>query len=296
MKDQKITPCLWFDDSAEAAANFYVSNFSNSEIGKVARYGKEGFEFHGREEGTAMTVEFFIDGQKFIALNGGPMFKINPSISFFVKCETPEEVERSYLKLIEGGTALLPLDVYPWSEKYGWVQDKFGVNWQIFFGPNDESEQKFSPCMMFTGDNAGRAEEAINHYTGIFEDSSAISISRYEAGENDVEGTIKHAIFSLNDQTFRAMDSSLTHEFTFSEGVSMVVDCGTQEEIDYFWGKLTEGGSEGQCGWLKDKFGVSWQVVPKVLAELMSDSERSVRVVAAFMKMKKFDIQTLLEA
>lgn len=153
----QITPCLWFDNQAEDAARFYISIFKNSKLGVINRYGKKGYEFHGQEEGTVMTVSFTINGQDFVALNGGPVFKINEAVSF-----------------------------------------------QIF--------------------------------------------------------------------------------------------CDNQEEIDFYWEKLTEGGEEVQCGWLKDKFGVSWQVVPAILPELMSDPSRAGRVTNAYMQMKKFDIEKLLNA
>jgi predicted 3-demethylubiquinone-9 3-methyltransferase (glyoxalase superfamily) len=273
-------PCLWFDSQAKEAAELYCSVFEDSKI----------------TTDTPMVAIFELNGQKFMGLNGGPMFKPNASVSFFVNCKTPEEVERYYEEFIEGGNALMPLDKYPWSEKYGWLQDKFGVNWQFFYDAKDEFEQKFSPCLMFTGDNAGRAEEAMNFYASVFENSSIARIARYEAGEQDVEGTVKHGIFSLDGNLFRAMDSSMPHGLFFTEGNSFVVDCENQKEIDYFWEKLTEGGEESRCGWLKDKFGVSWQVVPKILGELMSDSKKSPRVVEAFMKMKKFDIRKLLAA
>lgn len=278
--NNSIYPCIWFDGNAKEAAGLYCSAFGDSKI----------------TDENPIVVVFETNGQKFMCLNGGPIFKPDPSISFFVNCETPKEVEEIYVKLLVGGSALMPLGTYPWSEKYGWVQDKFGVNWQLFFNENDETKQKFSPCLMFTGDDAGRAEEAIDLYTTIFDNSSTVSISRYEAGEHDLEGLIKHGIFSINGYVVRAMDSSMPHGFSFTEGISLVVECDIQDQLDYFWGKLTDGGEESQCGWLKDKFGVSWQIVPKILAELMSDTERSQRVIAAFMKMKKFDIQKLLDA
>jgi len=149
--------CLWFDDQAEEAANFYTSIFKHSKIENISRYGKEGFEIHGKKEGTAMTVSFQINGQSFTALNGGPIFK-------------------------------------------------------------------------------------------------------------------------------------------FTEAVSFQVFCETQEEIDNYWNKLTEGGQEGQCGWLKDKFGISWQIIPTILSTLMSDPSKSEKVTKAFLQMKKFDIEKLLQA
>ncbi|HAM98575.1 MAG TPA: hypothetical protein DCQ26_08165 [Marinilabiliales bacterium] len=156
MAIQKITPCLWFNSQAEEAARFYTSIFKNSSIGDISRFGKEGFEFHGKPEGAVMTVSFTLDGQLFTALNGGPIF-------------------------------------------------------------------------------------------------------------------------------------------TFNESVSFMVGCDTQNEIDYYWNKLTEGGQESNCGWLKDKFGVSWQIIPNILSKLMTDPEKAPRVTQAFLQMKKFDIQKLME-
>ena len=153
---RQIAPCLWFDNQAEEAAGFYTSIFSDSKIETVSRYGKEGFEFHGQPEGTAITVSFQINGQSFTALNGGPMFKFNEAVSFQVFCET-------------------------------------------------------------------------------------------------------------------------------------------QEEIDNYWNKLSEGGQEGQCGWLKDKFGLSWQIIPAILPKLMSDPLRAGRVTQAFLQMKKLDIERLMQ-
>lgn len=120
---QAITNCLWFDSEAEEAAVFYTSVFKNSKIGKTARYGKEGFEFHRKPEGSVMTIEFQLNGQNFLGLNGGPVFKFNESISFIVNCETQEEIDHYWNKLSEGGD--------PNSQQCGWLKDKFGVSWQI---------------------------------------------------------------------------------------------------------------------------------------------------------------------
>jgi len=151
--------------------------------------------------------------------------------------------------------------------------------------------------LMFTGEKAGSAETAINFYTSVFgNNSNIIGIARYTKDDNDTKGTIKHAEFRLGDQAFMAIDSSYGHKFSFNEAVSLVVDCEMQDEIDYYWDKLTEGGEEVQCGWLKDKFGVSWQIVPTILTGLMNDPSRSERVVSVFLIMKKFDIEKLLQA
>jgi predicted 3-demethylubiquinone-9 3-methyltransferase (glyoxalase superfamily) len=277
---KEIYPCLWFDGNAKEAADYYCTVFNNTQI----------------TDENPMVVMWEMNGQKFMGLNGGSTFKPNASISFFVVCETMEEIEEAWNKLTDGGSIFMPLDKYEWSEKYGWVQDKFGISWQLAFGKLKEVGQKYTPTLMFTQDKAGKAEEAIHFYTSVFDNSSIEGILKYEKGDHDTEGNVKHAQFKLYDNVFMAMDSSLEHAFKFDDGISLVVNCDNQKEIDYFWNKLTEGGEESQCGWLKDKYGVSWQIVPSVLGKLMSDPDRSQRVAQVFMKMKKFDIAELENA
>lgn len=122
LTEKKITPCLWFDTQAEEAAKFYASVFKNSKIGKISRYGKEGFEVHGKKAGTVMTVEFELEGQKFLALNGGPHFKFNEAVSFQVPCETQEEIDHFWSELAKDGE----------EGRCGWLKDKFGLSWQVF--------------------------------------------------------------------------------------------------------------------------------------------------------------------
>lgn len=275
-----IYPCLWFNGNASEAAHFYCSVFKDSHI----------------VDENPLVVTLESSGEKFMCLNGGREFSINPSVSFFVVCESIEEVDMYWKILTEGGMEMMPLDKYPWSERYAFIQDRLGASWQLSYGKMEDVGQKFTPTLMFTESKAGKAEEAISFYTSVFDPSSVTGIMRYEAGDGDKEGTVKHAQFKLGDYVMMAMDSSLAHGFEFNEGISLVVECDTQEQIDYYWTRLTEGGSEGQCGWLKDQYGVSWQIVPAILGQLMSDPERSQRVVEAFMKMKKFEIGKLLEA
>ncbi|MFA5971328.1 MAG: VOC family protein [Lentimicrobiaceae bacterium] len=275
-----IYPCLWFDGNAKAAAEFYCSVFRNSKI----------------VDDNPMVVNFELNGNLIMALNGGPMFKFNPSISMFVHCESHSETNLVWDKLIKGGKELMPIDKYPWSERYGWLEDKFGFTWQISVAATEEAKFKITPSMLFTGKQFGRAEEAITFYSSVFENSATGLLLHYE--ENDPnEGKVLYSEFNLNHYSIIAMDGPGVHEFTFNEAFSFTVSCQSQEEIDYYWNKLTEnGGSEGQCGWLKDKFGVSWQIVPAILGTLMSDPVKSERVVNAFMQMKKFDIEKLVNA
>lgn len=274
-----IYPCFWFEGNAKEAADFYCKVFKDTKI----------------TDENPIVVLFESAGQKFMCLNGNPHFNMNPSISFFVVCETEDELMNSWNLLIDGGSVLMALDKYEWSEKYGWVQDKYGVNWQLSFGKLADVGQKFTPTLMFTEKVHGKSEEAINFYTSVFKNSDVVGILRYAEDDHDVTGTIKHAQFKLNNNVFMTMDSGLAKGFGFNETVSFVVECENQQEIDYFWEKLTEGGRESMCGWLQDKYGVAWQIIPEILKDLMSNPEKSQKVVEAFMKMKKFDIDTLLK-
>ena len=276
----QIFPCLWFDGQAQAAAKFYCSVFNNSKI----------------TVDTPLVVNFELCGQTFMGLNGGPNFKFNPSISLFVTCEPVDEIDDLWKKLSEGGSVMMPLDKYDWSERYGWLQDKFGLSWQIYKGKLSDVKQKITPSFLFVGAQYGNAEKAVRFYTSVFHNSSIDGILLYRAGEPQPEGKVKHAQFILDEKVFMAMDGLGAHEFNFNEAVSFVVNCETQQEIDYYWDKLTAGGQEGNCGWLKDQFGVSWQIVPTILGKLMSDAEKSPRVMQAFMQMKKFDIEKLKQA
>lgn len=276
-----IHPCLWYDGNARAAAEFYCSLFPQSKI----------------TADTPMVVNFELSGQKFMGLNGGPMFKPNPSISFFVISESDEEINDLWKQLSEGGFAMMPLDKYDWSEKYGFLQDRFGLAWQIMKGKYSDVNQKITPSFLFTGNQYGHAEAAVKFYTEVFPESSINGILLYGEGEAQAAGKVKHSQFILDNKVFMAMDGPGSHEFGFNEAISFVVDCNSQEEIDNYWAKLTaDGGKESMCGWLKDKFGVSWQIVPAVLGKLMSDPAKAPKVVEAFLKMKKFIIADLEKA
>ena len=287
----KITPCLWFNDNAEEAVKFYTSILKNSKKGKASRYG----EGAPMPKGTVLTVTFQIEGQEFLALNGGPYFKFTPAISLFVQCKTEHDIDDLFKKLSSGGEILMPLDKYPFSEKYAFVKDKFGVAWQLML---THTQQHIAPCLLFVGKDHGKAEAAIRFYTSVFKHASVQHLHHYEEGEGTQVGTVKHASFLLEGQEFMAMDGAGAHAFTFNESISFVVNCKTQKEIDYYWEKLSKGGAKVQCGWLKDKFGISWQVVPTIISEMLTDknAEKSSRVMQAILKMKKLDIKSLKQA
>jgi predicted 3-demethylubiquinone-9 3-methyltransferase (glyoxalase superfamily) len=213
----------------------------------------------------------------------------------FVNCQTRREIDKLWKNLTEDGMALMELEKYPFSERYGWVQDKFGVSWQLNLA---RRKQTIVPFLMFVGAQHGKAEEAINFYVSIFKDSRIGKIVRYGSGEAEPEGTVKFARFSLDGQSFMAMDSAQEHPFTFTPATSLFVSCNTQKEIDYFWEKLSVGGKKGRCGWLEDTFGVSWQIIPPILGEFLNDEDaaKSQRVTQAMLQMNKIDIAGLKKA
>ncbi len=289
---QKITPHLWFDKEAKQAAELYASVFPNSRI-------KDTNVLRNTPSGTVELVTAELAGQTFRLMSAGPFFKFTPAVSFLVACETKAEVDAVWKKLAEGGVAMMPLDAYPFSERYGWTQDRFGVSWQVMYMGGRPITQKIIPTLMFTGAVAGKAEEAIKFYSSVFHDAKVGHMLRWAKDEGpDPEGNIKHAGFTLEGQEFAAMDSAYQHGFSFNEAISLTVRCETQEEIDYFWDKLSADAKAEQCGWLKDKFGLSWQIVPAMMDEVFrgKDEKTIARVTQAFLKMKKFDIAKLKEA
>jgi len=296
---QKIIPHLWFDKEAKEAAEFYTSLFPDSKVTNVTT-------LHNTPSGDTDIVNFKIWGYEFQAISAGPVFKFNPSISFMVNFDpaqdpqAAERLEKVWEKLSEGGTALMPIGTYPFSKRYGWIQDKYGVSWQLMLtNPEGEVRPFIIPSLMFVGDVTGKAEEATNFYLSVFKDSKRGTIARYPAGmDPDKEGTVMFTDYTLLGQWFAAMDSGRMHNFNFNEAVSLIVHCDGQEEVDYYWEKLSAVPESEQCGWLKDKYGVSWQIVPQEMNEMMSKGtpEQIGRVTEAFLKMKKFDIAKLEEA
>lgn len=293
---QKITPFLWFDHQAEEAMNYYVGLFADSQILEVRRYPEEAMGPMEGMGGKVLTGVFELAGQRFMALDGGPVFHFTPAVSFFVNCETEAEIDALWSVLLAGGAELMPLQAYPFSARFGWLQDKYGLSWQLNLG---QSEQKITPFFMFVGEQHGQAEAAMALYTSLFDDGRIVHLGRSGEDEGGAD-SVSQAVFTLHGQTFMAFDGGVNHDFSFTEAISFFVDCQTQEEVDELWQTLTEGGDESaqQCGWLKDRFGVSWQIVPEALSVLMNDpdAEKSQRVIQAMLQMKKIDTAVLQQA
>ena len=305
---QKIIPHLWFNTEAIEAAEFYVAAFGNES--KITHKAL----LRDTPSGDCDIVSFDLQGFSFMAISAGPYFKLNPSVSFMLNFDPSSDLKaREHLdalweKLSDGGTPMMPLDKYPFSERYGWIKDKFGVTWQLILTkPEGEPRPFIIPSLMFTGDMTGKADEAIDFYVSVFKDSPSKSSGQAKRGMTapyppgaspEPSAKLMFAEFMLESQWFTAMDSGHMHKYGFNEAICLLVRCEDQEEIDYYWEALSAVPEAEQCGWLKDKYGVSWQITPTMMNEVMQSGDQAKidRVTKAFLKMKKFDLAKLKKA
>lgn len=268
----QIVHSIWFDNTASEALRFYTSLFPNSRIVTENQ----------------MATEAELSGVRFLGINGGPMFKPNASISFMIICETREEIDRLWAALGTDGRVYMELSTYPWSEYYGWVGDRYGVTWQLYLGQLSEvNNQKIVPTAMFTREVNGRCAEALDFYASVFPDFQLQGAMKYPEGE--MEGLIMHAQFVAKGNTFMAMDGGDGHDFQFNEGISFLIPCRDQAEIDHYWNAFTKDGKPSMCGWCQDPFGVFWQVAPENIDQLMLNPESRDKIL----QMKKIDLSLL---
>lgn len=285
-----IIPYLWYDKEAKEAAEFYVHIFKNSKIIHTMTLSET-------PSGDTEIISFELEGLRFEAMSAGPYFKLNPSVSLMVYCNSKEEVNEIWNLLSEGGVPLMPLGEYPFSKRYGWIQDRYGLSWQIMY-VDKEPKQKIKASLLFSNGVCGMAREAIQFYTNIFKNSKIMNISEYQEGEaSSPDAKVNYAEFNLNGMDFVAMDHGAGDDFTFNEAFSMMILCKDQKEIDDYWKALSAVPEAENCGWLKDKFGFSWQIVPYRYYEMMDKGtkEQIQRVNKAVLKMKKINLQLLEE-
>lgn len=287
---KKIGTCLWMTDKGEEAAKCYTSLFKNSKVVQTVNYTPYSAEVSGQKIGTPMTVDCEVAGLEIMTLNAGPIFKLNPSISYFVYCDTEDEADRLWKELSGGGSVLMGYDRYPFAKKFGWCADKWGTSWQISFG-NPPSAQQIVPSLMFFGRNFGKGQEAIDFYTGLFPNSKTEFVAK-----DDKTNTVQFGTFTLNGTKFMIAENNAPHQFEFNNAFSFMVVCEDQAEIDKYWTALSAGGSAEPCGWVKDKYGVSWQVVTPELVEWGKNAEKFDAMFKVLTAMKKPELQKLRDA
>ncbi len=298
MAADRIVPCIWLDDQAEAAASFYVAAFGEGRVEAVAHFPRSGENPANKPPGSVLTVDFTVAGQRFTLLNGGPNSRPNPSVSFHVHLPDAASVDALYAALGAGGVDLMPLDAYPWSPRFVWLQDRFGVSWQLM-ARADATRPTVVPALMFAGLHHGRAREAIAAYAAALPGSRVLHVEDFGEGEGGEVGTVKQAVLELLGQPVVAMDGGAGHAFGFDEGVSLQVTCADQAEVDRVATALAaDGGEEGPCGWVRDRFGLWWQVVPEAVAGWMASDDEAARdrVFHALVPMRRLDVAALERA
>lgn len=288
---RQIAIQLCFDNQAEEAVKFYTSVFDQSEITREIRYPKPNVE--------SVAYDFTIENQAFAAFNGDSDFKMTPSFSLMISLDTAEEVDTLYAKLAKGGKDLMPLDAYPFSDRYAWVEDQFGLSWQIMLAPDVPKNHKIRVSLLFAGQYCGQAEQALKDYATIFQMAAPGHINYYQEGEaQDGRAKVNYAELNVGDQQLVFMDHGFGSDEEFSEAISFLIVAGAQSEVDYYWDKLSAHEESEAMGWLKDSHGISWQVVPQAYLQIMetANEEQKERVLDALFKMKKMDVARLENA
>jgi predicted 3-demethylubiquinone-9 3-methyltransferase (glyoxalase superfamily) len=284
---EKLIAHLWFDHEALEASKFYVGLFDDAEISNV-------YTLKDTPSGDVEMIDFRLANLNFTAISAGPYFKFNGSVSLMVACETPEEVDHFYEALTQFGKVRMPLDAYPFSARYAWVEDRYGLNWQLIL--TEAPVHKVRPNFLFV---TGEAEAALAHYESIFDGASIGFVNRYQPGEAvDPKAKINYSELNLLDQQLVLMDHGYGGEEGFNEAFSLMVLCENQVEVDTYWNALSHVPEAEQCGWLQDAFGVSWQIVPIGLDALMRQGTEAEieRATKAVLSMKKLDIAAIEKA
>lgn len=295
---KRIIPHFWFKKEALEATEFYCQVFPNSKL-------EHKLLLPNTPSGDCDLVSFQIFGTTFMAISAGPLFKPNYSISFSVfahpnSISNPEEwIESTWKKLSEGGKILMPLDSYPFCKKYGWLSDRFNVSWQLILQEETEAPKPFlATSLFFVKENFTKGKQAVEFYTQLFSkltQTQVFTISFHPESEAFPPETVAYAEFKIGNNLFTLTESPYEKEVQFTEGVSLLVECETQEEIDYLWNSLSHVKEAEECGWLKDKYGVSWQITTPIIQDLLIDETKKDKALEKILKMKKIEIQPLLD-
>ncbi|WP_460798227.1 VOC family protein [Microbacterium sp. GXF0217] len=279
---QKIVPNLWFTRNADEAGGFYSEVLPNTGSTVSARYPDEVPDWQAEFAGETLVVDLDVDGYLIALINADDAFRPNPSISFMLNFDplafdddadaARRALDETWEGLSSGGRVLMELGEYPFSRRYGWVEDRFGVSWQLILtDPEGEPRPFVIPQLMFAGPVQGKAQEAAEFYVSLFDDARLGFIAEYPAPTGPAAaGDVMFGEFQLAEQPFAMMDSAVEQDFTFGYGVSLEVRCADQAEIDRLWEALSAVPEAEQCGWLADRYGVSWQIVPANMGELMA--------------------------
>lgn len=281
---QPLIPAVWCDGTMADQARAYAALFPGATIA-----GQAPADWAPEPGNPGALLD--LGGSPLMLIEGGPMYRPSPALSLFVQVETEAALRALWAGLAEGGMEMMPLDAYPWARLYGWVQDRWGVSWQLNLGPLAEVGARITPFLTFVGDQAGRARAALDLYARAFPDLVVAGVTDHDGSGPDPAGTIMHAQVALRGGAMMLSDSAHPHGWGFTPGMSLMVLCPDQAEVDRLWDLFLAGGEPSRCGWLTDAFGVSWQIVPQVLHDIMTTGtpDQKARAVAAFLPMGRLD-------
>lgn len=296
---QRIVPNLWCDGNAVEAARWYTTALPTTTITSALHYPDSGLPAAQQHlAGNEVTVDLSISGYRITLINAGNEFTPTPAISFILNFdehtfggEEQAALDRTWAALTDGGTELLPLGEYPFSARYAMVQDRYGTTWQLRLADAGAQRRPFVvPALMFGAAAQNRAADAVTTWVDLFQDSDIGSVARYPEDTGPATATSwMFGEFTLAGQWFAAMDAGVEQSESFTPGVSLYVNCDDQDEIDRLWHALSSVPDAEQCGWCVDQFGLSWQIAPSDVAELLE-------IPGAFMRMttmRKLDIAVM---
>ena len=284
---QRIVPNVWCQGNATSVGEFYAAVLPQASAQVSMSYPMDDLpDFQRDLAGQPLVIDVNVSGYQIRLINAGHEFRPTPALSLIVNMdpllfdggeeEARTRIHSMWAAFAEGGEVRMELGEYPHSKLYGWVEDRFGVNWQLMLSaPAGEPRPLISVQFLFTGARA-QAQQAMELYTGLLPDSGAGRVVPH-AGNTDA---IMFAEFKLAGQRFSAMDGGTDHHFTFTPGLSLEIACADQDEIDFLWEALSSVPEAEQCGWLMDSFGVSWQIVPGNMGQLMAHPGAYQRMLA----------------
>ncbi|HFI0746470.1 TPA: VOC family protein [Streptococcus suis] len=285
---QPIIPHLWYDTEAKEAVAFYVDLFG----GNVDWT----YTITDTPSGDSDLIQFQLGDMTLAAISAGPYFKLNESMSLMVNVASKDEVTRLYQALSEGGRVLMPLGEYPFSPYYVWLEDRFGLSWQLSYAPDLDKPYQFDICLLFSQDQVGLAQPMLDYYKDKLPQASVGQLSYYGEGEAAVEAAkLNYAELLIAGQKMIVMDHGYGGEASFNEAFSLMVYVDSQDELNFYYDLLSAVPEAEICGWAKDQFGISWQIVPRILMEAYdtANPETVKAVNDAVLTMKRLDFATI---
>ncbi|CQR25250.1 glyoxalase/bleomycin resistance protein/dioxygenase superfamily protein [Streptococcus varani] len=288
---QTIIPHLWFDREALEAAQLYTSPFPDSHMDWT-------HDLTDTPSGDAVLVQFQLANLTLAAISAGPYFKLNESTSLMVHFQNKDELDRIFETLSEAGRVLMPLGEYPFNSYYVWLEDQFGLSWQFFYSPENSRAVQLEICLLFSQEQVGQVRSFLEKAQALFPNSQIGTVNHYQENEKqEAKAQINYGELLLNQQRLVVMENGFGGENSFNEAFSLMVYTDSQEETQRLYQQLSHVPESEQCGWVKDEFGISWQIVPRPLMDAYQilSKEEMKPVHDAILTMKRLNYDEIKE-